>query len=92
MDDNLFATIDLDIYTAVLGGEITVDTLEGKVKLKVKPETQNGTKVNLKGKGFPVYKNEGRFGDLQITYAVKVPTNLTEKQKALFEELRKTEV
>ena len=88
LDDNLFATIDLDIYTAVLGGEITVDTLEGKVKLKVKPETQNGTKVNLKGKGFPVYKNEGRFGDLQIMYAVKVPTNLTDKQKALFEELR----
>jgi len=88
LDDNLFATIDLDIYTAVLGGEITVDTLEGKVKLKVKPETQNGTKVNLKGKGFPVYKNEGQFGGLQITYAVKVPTNLTDKQKKLFEELR----
>ena len=88
LENNLFATIDLDIYTAVLGGEITVDTLSGKVKLKVKPETQNGTKVNLKGKGFPVYKNEGRFGDLQITYAVKVPINLTDKQKALFEELR----
>jgi len=92
LGDNLFATIDLDIYTAVLGGEITVDTLNGKVKLKVKPETQNGTKVNLKGKGFPVYKNEGRFGDLQITYAIKVPTNLTDKQKALFEELRQTKV
>ena len=92
LENNLFATIDLDIYTAVLGGEITVDTLNGKVKLKVKPETQNGTKVNLKGKGFPVYKNEGRFGDLQITYAIKVPTNLTDKQKALFEELRQTKV
>ena len=45
-------------YTAVLGGEETVDTLNGKVKLKVKPETQNGTKVRLKGKGFPVYKEE----------------------------------
>jgi len=88
LGNNLFATVDLDIYTAVLGGEITVDTVEGKVKLKVKPETQNGTKVNLKGKGFPVYKNEGQFGDLQITYSVKVPTNLTEKQKALFEELK----
>jgi len=87
---NLFQTVDVDIYTAVLGGEITIDTLDGKVKLKVKPETQNGTKVNLKGKGFPVYKNEGQFGDLQVTYNIKVPTNLTEKQKALFEELRKT--
>lgn len=87
---NLFQTVDIDMYTAVLGGEITIDTLDGKVKLKVKPETQNGTKVNLKGKGFPVYKSEGQFGDLQVTYNIKIPTNLTEKQKALFEELRKT--
>ena len=88
LGNNLFETVDLDIYTAVLGGEITIDTLDGKVKLKVKPETQNGTKVNLKGKGFPVYKNDGQFGDLQVTYNIKIPTNLTEKQKALFEELR----
>jgi len=90
LGNNLYSTIELDLYTAVLGGEITIDTLDGKVKLKVKPETQNGTKVNLKGKGFPVYKNEGQFGDLQVTYTVKMPTNLTEKQKELFEELRKT--
>jgi curved DNA-binding protein len=89
LGNNLYATVDLDIYTAVLGGEITIDTLDGKVKLKVKPETQNGTKVNLKGKGFPVYKNEGQFGDLQVTYSIRIPTNLTEKQKELFEELRK---
>ena len=88
LGNNLFETVELDIYTAVLGGEITIDTLDGKVKLKVKPETQNGTKVNLKGKGFPVYKNDGQFGDLQVTYNIKIPTNLTEKQKALFEELR----
>jgi curved DNA-binding protein len=88
LGNNLFATIELDVYTAVLGGEITVNTLDGKVKLKVKPETQNGTKVNLKGKGFPVYKAEGQFGDLQVTYMIKIPTGLTEKQKELFEELR----
>jgi len=89
LGNNLFATVELDLYTAVLGGEITIDTLDGKVKLKVKPETQNGTKVNLKGKGFPVYKNEGHFGDLQVTYSIKMPTNLTDKQKKLFEELRR---
>ena len=88
LGNNLFATIDLDFYTAVLGGEITIDTLDGKVKLKVKPETQNGTKINLKGKGFPVYKNEGKFGDLQISYSIKIPVNLTDKQKILFEELK----
>jgi len=88
LGNNLFENVDLDLYTAVLGGEITIDTLDGKVKLKVKPETQNATKVNLKGKGFPVYKNEGQFGDLQVTYTIKMPTNLTDKQKELFEELR----
>lgn len=91
LGNNLYLTIDLDVYTAVLGGEITIDTLDGKVKLKVKPETQNGTKVKLKGKGFPAYKNEGQFGDLQVTYSIKIPTNLTEKQKKLFEELRNSD-
>ena len=71
----------------MLGGEKTIDTLDGKVKLKIKPETQNGSKVKLKNKGFPVYKNEGQFGDLFITYKIKIPTNLTEKQKALFKQL-----
>jgi curved DNA-binding protein len=73
----------------VLGGEITADTFTGKVKLKVKPETQNGTKVKLKGKGFRVYKKEGTYGDLLITYQIKIPTNLSEKEKELFNELTK---
>ncbi len=86
---DLYTTIEIDLYTAVLGGDVTVDTLSGKLKLKVNPETQNGTKIRLKGKGFPVYKKEGEFGDLFITYMVKTPTNLTEKQKELFKELAK---
>jgi curved DNA-binding protein len=90
LGDNLYATIDLDLYTAVLGGEIILDTLNGKVKLKVKPETQNGSKVKLKGKGFPVYKKEGQFGDLLITFSIKVPTNLTDRQKELFMQLAKS--
>ena len=90
LGNNLYTTIDLDLYKAVLGGEITIETFTGKVKLKVKPETQNGSKIKLNGKGFPVYKNEGHFGDLYVTYAIKIPTSLTEKQKALFEELSKS--
>lgn len=86
---NLYSTVDLDLYSAILGGEITVDTFDGKVKLKVLPGTQNGTKVKLKGKGFPVYKKEGVFGDLYITYQIVIPTQLTEKEKELFEELMK---
>jgi len=87
LGDNLYTSVDLNLYTAVLGGEVTIDTLDGQVKLKVAPETQNGRKVKLKGKGFPVYKKEGQFGDLYVTYEVKIPTNLTDKQKALFTEL-----
>jgi len=86
---NLYATVDVDLYTALLGGDLQVDTVDGKVKLKVAPETQSNTKVKLKGKGFPVYKKEGDFGDLYITYNVKLPTNLTEKEKELFTELSK---
>ncbi|MCW3117077.1 MAG: molecular chaperone DnaJ [Chitinophagaceae bacterium] len=88
--NDLQLTVPLDLYTAVLGGEITVDTLGGKVKLQVKPETQNGTRIRLKGKGFPAYKQENEFGDLYVTYTVKLPVNLTEKQKELFAELAKT--
>jgi len=84
---DLFNTVKLDLYTAVLGGEVTVDTLNGKVKIKVKPETQNGTKVKLKGKGLPVYKKENEFGDFYVTYDIQIPVNLTERQKNLFEEL-----
>lgn len=90
IENNLHAAEDLDLYTAVLGGEITIDTLDGKVKLNVKQETQNGSIIKLKGKGFPIYKNEGQFGDLYLTYNIKIPTNLTDKQKALFEELSKS--
>ncbi|HSI70150.1 MAG TPA: DnaJ C-terminal domain-containing protein, partial [Gillisia sp.] len=87
--ENLYKTVDVDFYTALLGGEITIDTFSGKVKLTVKPETQPGTKVKLKGKGFPKYKKEGQFGDLYITYHVKMPTDLSPKEKELFKELQK---
>jgi curved DNA-binding protein len=87
---DLHKTISLDLYTAVLGGDITADTLTGKVKLKVVAGTQSGTKVKLKNKGAPVYKKEGQFGDLYITYNVQLPTNLSAKQRELFEELAKS--
>ncbi|MEO8569528.1 MAG: J domain-containing protein [Ginsengibacter sp.] len=87
--NDLYKQEDIDLYTALLGGEKTIETMNGKIKLKVNAETQNGAKVRLKGKGFPVYKKEGEFGDLYITWNIKLPTNLTEKQKELFTELSK---
>ncbi|NOQ75279.1 MAG: DnaJ domain-containing protein [Crocinitomix sp.] len=89
--DDLHSTIELDLYTAVLGGEIIAKTFSGKVKLTVKPGTQNGTKVKLKGKGFAKYKKADQFGELYITYQIKLPTDLTAKQKELFEELKNIE-
>jgi curved DNA-binding protein len=87
--NDLLMTVSLDLYTAVLGGELLLDTLSGKVKLKVQPETQNGTKIKLKGKGVPVYKKEGEAGDLYVTYEVKLPTSLNDKERELFTELSK---
>lgn len=84
---DLHATVDIPLYTALLGGETTLDTLGGALKLKVPPETANGAKVRLKGKGFPVYKQEGAYGDLYVTYNVLLPTQLSEKEKELFTQL-----
>ncbi|WP_226065617.1 DnaJ C-terminal domain-containing protein [Kaistella polysaccharea] len=86
--DNLSAPLNIDLYTAVLGGEVHVETLDGNVNLKVKPGIQNGTTVRLKGKGFPVYKNEGEFGDLLVTYNVQLPKSLSEEEKELFLQLK----
>lgn len=86
--DDLYMDVSIDLYTALLGGTQVVDTLNGKVKLTVKPETQNGTKVRLKGKGFPLYKKEGAYGDLIVTYSVNLPVNLTDEQKELFRKIR----
>lgn len=86
--DDLFTDVDIDLYTAVLGGTVNVKTIDGMVKLKVNPGTQNDTKVRLRGKGFPIYKKEGTFGDLIVTYHVNIPTSLSEKQKELFTQLK----
>ncbi len=88
--NDLFTTAKIDLYTALLGGDVVVDTLTGKFKLKVSPETQPGTKVRLKGKGLPVYKQEGLQGDLYVTYEVILPKKLTEKQRELLTELSRS--
>ncbi len=86
---DLYTEQTIDLYSAVLGGDVVINTFTDKVKLKVKEGTQNGTKVRLKGKGFPKYKKEGQFGDLYVTYKVDIPTNLTDEQRDLFTKLSK---
>ena len=84
---DLYMTQTVDLYTALLGGEIKINTLTGKVKLTLKPETQNDVKVKLKGKGMPVYKKKNVFGDLYVTYKVEMPTKLSDEEKTLFTQL-----
>lgn len=86
--NDLYTDVNIDLYTAVLGGEVNVNTIDGMVKLKVNPGTQNDSKVRLRGKGFPVYKNEGSHGDLIVKYHVDIPVSLSESQKNLFRQLR----
>jgi curved DNA-binding protein len=87
--NNLYQHVDLDLYTSILGGDITIDTFKGKAKLKIKPETKNESKVKLKGKGFPIYKKEGSFGDLIITYHITMPNSLSDEEIELFKKLQK---
>ncbi|OZV66908.1 DnaJ C-terminal domain-containing protein [Winogradskyella aurantia] len=87
--DNLYTSVDLGLYKAVLGGEVTIETFDGKVKMNIKPLTQNGYQVKLKGKGFPKYKKEGEYGDLFVTFNVKLPEKLSSEEKQLFEKLAK---
>ncbi|WP_313031187.1 J domain-containing protein [Soonwooa sp.] len=86
--DDLETEVTIDLYTALLGGEVMIPTLNSQVKLKVKSVTQPNTRVRLKGKGFPVYKKEGQFGDLFVTYKVEFPKELNDKQKELVEQLK----
>jgi len=85
---DLYKEVDLDLYTALLGGEILVDTFDGQVKLQVKEGTQPDTKVKLKGKGFPKYKKENQYGDLILTYKVKLPASLSTEEKELIKKLQ----
>ena len=81
------ATVNIDLYTALLGGQIIIQLSSGqKIKLRVKPETQQGTKVRVRGKGYD--RGDGTYGDLIITYNVKLPTNLSERQKQLLREMQ----
>ncbi|MDO4310091.1 MAG: DnaJ domain-containing protein [Prevotella sp.] len=83
------ANVSIDLYTAMLGGEVVIQLSNGsRIKLKVKPETQNGTKVRLRGKGYD--RGDGTFGDLIITYNIKLPTNLSERQKELLREMQRS--
>jgi len=85
---NLKQTINIDLFKAVLGGDAELNTLSGKIKIKIPAGTQPGKVLRLKGKGMPVYDRPGQFGDLLLSIQVQIPENLNEEQKELFRKLQ----
>ncbi|MCF7869778.1 MAG: molecular chaperone DnaJ [Candidatus Omnitrophica bacterium] len=86
---NLRCQIEVDALSAILGTEIKVPTLDGKVKMKIPAGTQPDTVFRLKNKGMPEL-NSGRFGDELVEVGIKIPKNISKKEKKLFEEIAKT--
>ncbi len=85
--NDLHTELAIDLFTAVLGGEITVPTLAGNVVLTIPPGTQPGQSMRLAGRGMPNLNNPQTYGDLFVHIKVKIPRNLTPRQKELFQEL-----
>jgi curved DNA-binding protein len=85
--NDLTQEVQVPLYRALLGGEQIVDTLSGPLKINIKPETQNGTRLRLRGKGFPVHKQAGQHGDLYLRLTVQLPQQLSEQEKDLLQQL-----
>jgi curved DNA-binding protein len=90
-EDDLYVPVPVDLYTAVLGGEIRVPTLTGDVNLKIPAGSQNGRIFRLRGKGMPRLRKSNEYGDLYARLEVRLPAKLNSKQRELFEQLRDLE-
>ncbi len=88
-NDDLYTTVDVDLYKAVLGGKQSIHTLAGDLNIKLPKASQNGKVLRLKGKGMPHYNKPDQYGDLYVKLNLLIPENLTDEEKGLFEKLRK---
>jgi DnaJ-class molecular chaperone len=86
--NDLQVEVKVDMFTALLGGEVEVPTLDRPVKLRIPAGTQSGRKFRLTGKGMPVIRKSGEFGNLYARILITVPTKLNDEQIALVEQLR----
>src|SRR5690606_24950952 len=87
--DDLYVTVPVDLYTALLGGKVPVSTIDKTVRLTIPPETSNGRQFRLSGLGMPKLRNPKERGDLYAEVSVQLPQNLSEREKELFAELKK---
>lgn len=85
--DDLYTEVDIDYLTAILGGEVQVETPHGTVKMRVPAGTQSGARFRLTGKGLPLGK--GTIGDLYARARIIVPKHLSTRERELLEELRR---
>jgi len=88
---DLSAPVNVDMYTAILGGEVEVPTINGRVKLTIPAGTQQDQKIRIAGRGMPQLKNSQEKGDLFVRVKVQVPKNLTAEQKSLLQKIRDLE-
>lgn len=86
--NDLYSDVKVDLYTAILGGKITIQTISKPVSINIPPETQNGKELRLKGLGMPVFGRKNEFGDLYLKIVVHLPENLNDQEKALFNQLK----
>ena len=86
-DAELFYELDLSITQAALGARVTVPTAEGAEEIEIKPGTQPGAEIRLRGRGVPHLRRAGSRGDLHVLVDVRVPSRLTSRQRAVLEEL-----
>lgn len=85
--DDLTLDLTIDLFIAVLGGEVQVPTITGKVTMKINPGAQPGQLIRLRGRGMPRLRDAGSAGDLYVRLNVEVPTDLNARERALFREL-----
>ena len=85
-DYNIYSTAPISYAQAALGGDVLIDTVDGKVVYTVKPGTQTDSKIRLKGKGVPSLQNKDVRGDHYVTLVVQVPTGLTSSAKDLLKQ------
>jgi len=88
--NDLYKDVKVDLYTAVTGGKIEVDTLKGKIKLDIPKKTQSGKILRLPKLGMPVHNKPNEFGDLYIKLHIQIPEDLSEEDLKLFEKLKKS--
>lgn len=88
-ENGLYVISEVDLYTAILGGQMTIDVFEKKIRYNIPPGTQNATILRLKEKGFPIFGKDDKYDDLYIKVIIKLPKDLSEREISLFKELKK---